>query len=194
MSEAVNRERSAGGCHQKGQVSAFRRGDDLGEARMSWDRQLGAGFLLRYRQDAFADVLRPHAHDVAAALAGVEQKPIANLARDPIGCRASYCSISVSVHVWMRPAFALAGSKAAVGSRLTRPVATANCINPRRAVSQFRAAKGFFAPRMAATCCFRSLASLLSPCSVRKLSRISRRFFCVPGANDVKRLSLYRRR
>src|SRR5215831_5173278 len=74
VAEAVNRERSAGGCHQKGQVSAFRRGDDLGEARMSWDRQLGAGFLLRYRQDAFADVLRPHAHDVAAALPGVEQK------------------------------------------------------------------------------------------------------------------------
>ena len=53
-------------------MSTFRRGDDLGEARMHWDRKLGAGFLLRYCQDALTDMLRSHMQDVAAALSSVE--------------------------------------------------------------------------------------------------------------------------
>ena len=53
-------------------MPAFRRGYDLGEPRMHREHKLGAGFLLRYRQHAAADMLRPHAYHVAEALPGVE--------------------------------------------------------------------------------------------------------------------------
>jgi len=64
----------------------------------------------------------------------------------PIKWRISYCAISDSVQLWISPARTLGNLMPAVGSSIRCSVATRNCIKPRRALSQLRAAKGFFDP------------------------------------------------
>jgi hypothetical protein len=63
----------SGHCRQKGQVFRRMRGQDLLQVRMNWNLQNHAGLLLPDRNEAVADMLAPHANDVAAPLSG-EQK------------------------------------------------------------------------------------------------------------------------
>src|SRR5262249_54229334 len=51
-------------CDEKGQVVGSRLGDDRGERRVHWDRQLDTGLKLPDLQCSIADMLPAHAHDI----------------------------------------------------------------------------------------------------------------------------------
>src|SRR5262249_27610083 len=61
-------------CDEKGQVVGSRLGDDRGERRVHWDRQLDTGLKLPDLQCSIADMLPAHAHDIRTPLTSVEQE------------------------------------------------------------------------------------------------------------------------
>src|SRR5262249_4813594 len=151
-------------------------GDDRGERRVHWDRQLVTGLKLPDLQCSIADMLPAHAHDIRTPLTSVEQE-----GERQAGTRTDHMPCLELLDFSLGPAviavrLTLMTFTSRVGSSERSPVSTACCIMARSTLCRPFALPGFSArAAMSLTMCSRCrVAARLSPCSLQKRSIMRR--------------------
>ena len=130
-------------------------------------------------------MLPPHAHHIAAPLAGVKPSANASRSRLPIGCTASNCAICSSVQVWKPSPVMRRSLMPSVGSFSISSRLMACPVSARMAASQFFAVVGSIGSSISRRNFVGIAAIILSPCSRPNRSNTARRTACELAASAL---------